>query len=121
MADLLLITSVPLGDAPLWVREKWLGLTLPLAQPKAAPLTFLTTGVLSEASRGWLPCLRALLTGKLERQSGYRVEARAAVAELAKVHPEAASWWRENAAHLFRGKHYFVFNQEAGHAVNRET
>lgn len=67
------ITAVPPGEAPLWVREHWVGLQLPLAQRKGAPISFLTSGVLS-GPKGFLSCLRSMLAGKLERQSGFVVE-----------------------------------------------
>lgn len=116
MSAHLLITAVPLGEAPLWVRERWVGLSLPLAQRKATPLSVLTTGVLS-GPKGFASCLVALVTGKLERQSGYAIEAQAAVAALAVSSPEAAEWWRENAPHLLRGKKLFVFDSGAGHVI----
>lgn len=108
------ITSVPSGEAPLWVREQWVGLKLPLAQRKAVPLTFLTSGVLS-GPRNLLSCLLALLTGKLERQSGFLVESRAAVAILASQSPEAAAWWREKTPDQLKPGRQFVFLQEDGH------
>lgn len=110
----LQITSVPSGEAPLWVREQWVGLKLPLAQRKATPLTLLTSGVLS-GPRNLLSCLLALLTGKLERQSGFLVESRVAVAILALKSPEAAAWWRENTPHQLKPGRQFVFLQEDGH------
>src|SRR5580704_4538322 len=41
----LRIIAVPPGEAPLWVREKWVGLELPVAQRQSRK--FLTSGVLS--------------------------------------------------------------------------
>lgn len=108
------ITSVPAGEAPLWVREQWVGLDLPLAQRKATPLTFLTSGVLS-GPRNFLSFLFALFTGKLERQSGYLVESQAAVAILALKNPDAAAWWRENAPHQLKPNRHFVFQQGVGY------
>lgn len=122
MALHLHITSVPAGEAPLWVREQWVGLALPLAQRRATPLVFLTSGVLSGPT-GFLSCLLALLTGKLERQSGYLVESRVAVAILALKNPEAAAWWQENAPRQLKPKRLFVFQQGVGHvnAPSEET
>jgi hypothetical protein len=116
MAAHLLITSVPPGQAPLWVREHWVGLILPLAQRQEAPVSLLTSGVVS-GPKGLLSCLTAFVTGKLERQSGFVVETGAAVAVLELKHPEAAAWWRTNATHLFRGKRYFVFQEGTGRIV----
>ena len=114
------ITSVPAGEAPLWVREQWVGLTLPLAQHKAVPLAFMTSGVLS-GPRNFLSRLMALFAGKLERQSGFLVEARVAVAILALRSPEAAAWWQENAPHHLQPKRCFVFQQGVGHVSEIES
>ena len=61
------ITATPPGEAPLWVREKWVGLVLPLAPGGSAPGTYLTSGVLS-GPQTRLALLIALITKKLERQ-----------------------------------------------------
>src|SRR5882762_1057950 len=110
------ITSVPPGEAPLWVRERWVGLSLPLAQGRAAPLSFLTSGVLS-GPKGWLALIASLLTGKFQVKRGFKVETNAALAVLAASHPDAAAWWRQNAPHLFQGKRYFVFHENAGEVL----
>lgn len=120
MTSMLQITQVPPGEAPLWVREQWIGLVLPLAQRRQSPLAFLTSGVLSGPKTG-LSRLAALLTGRLERQSGYRVDAQAAVSILAGRSPEAAAWWRENAPHALRPGRYFVFHRDAGRVVARTS
>src|SRR5437660_9122721 len=49
-ASHLRITSVPPGEAPLWVREKWVGLSLPLAQRKAQARSLFTSEASSPAS-----------------------------------------------------------------------
>jgi hypothetical protein len=116
MASHLRITSVPAGEAPLWVREQWVGLVLPLAQQKSTPLTFLTSGVVS-GPRTFLSFLLALFSGKLERRSGFRVETQAAVAVLETRSPEAAAWWRETVPHQLQPKRYFVFESEAGNVI----
>ncbi len=41
------IVFPPAGEAPLWVREKWIGLRLPVASPEAKPVCALTAGVLT--------------------------------------------------------------------------
>ena len=113
-ASHLRITAVPPGEAPLWVREKWVGLSLPIAQRQAKARSLLTSGVLS-GPRGFFSSIGALVAGKLERRSGFLVEAQAAIAVLAESSPEAAAWWQENTPHLLRPKRYFVFPQGVGH------
>jgi len=110
----LKITTVPRGEAPLWVREKWVGVALPLAQRSAAPGAYSGFGVLSGPRNLW-SSLYAMLSGNYEKHRGYVVEASTAVALLAQVSPEAASWWRENTPHLLRPGLMFVFDQDAGY------
>jgi len=110
------IVSAPPGEAPLWVREHWVGLLLPLAQRKDAPISLLTSGVLS-GPKGFFSSLLSVLTGKSERQSGFVVEVRLAMDALEASSPEAAKWWREHTPHLLRGKQYFVFHESVGRVV----
>ena len=112
----LYVTFIPEGEAPLWVREKWVGLSLPVTQRKAAPRSLLGAGVLS-GPQNFMSCLVALISGKLIRQSGFVVEAQAAITLLAVSSPEAAAWWRENTPHLLRGTKYLLFDQSVGHIV----
>jgi len=48
----------------------------------------------------------------LERRSGYAVSVVEAIAALEAANPEAARWWRENAAHLVKPGRAFVFSAE---------
>jgi hypothetical protein len=104
------IIAVPPGEAPLWVREKWVGLDLPVARYSGRG-KFITMGVLSlpgSVLAQWL----AVFRGRAERIAGYAVEALPAVEILACAHPEAAAWWRENTPHLIAPKRYLVFHEE---------
>jgi hypothetical protein len=121
MAGHIRIVRVPPGEAPLWVRERWVGLRLPLLQRTAAPRSYLTTGVVTGPKTLW-SSLVAILRGATERIDGYAVSVTAAVEELARHSPEAASWWRTEAPHMFRRGKYFVFHAEAAEvATERET
>ena len=113
MAGRLTITAVPPGEAPQWVREAWVGLSLPLAQPPGARTYALTSGVVS-GPKTWLARVRALVTGQLSPKAGYRVEVPAAIAVLAERHPRAAAWWRENTPHLVQPRKYFIFPDGVG-------
>ena len=104
------IVAVPPGEAPLWVRQKWVGLELPVMR-YAAHRKFLAFGVLS-IPRSWPAQWAGILRGQAERVAGYAVEAAPAVGILAKVSPEAAAWWRENTPHLIAPKRYLVFHEE---------
>jgi hypothetical protein len=49
MAGIVRITSVPPGEAPPWVREKWVGLELPTIAPPRARV-YSTVGTVSGPS-----------------------------------------------------------------------
>jgi hypothetical protein len=79
------IIAVPPGEAPLWVREKWVGLELP-AVGYSAPRGFFAYGVLS-SPRSMLAQWWGVIRGRAERISGYAVEAIPAVDILATSRP----------------------------------
>jgi hypothetical protein len=99
----------PDGEAPEWVREAWVGLTLPTACPHKHVLR--TVGVLSVAPRFWAH-VWAFLRGRAIRVEGYTVNAKEAVDLLSGCNPPAARWWRDNLPHLLRGRSVFVFEAE---------
>ena len=111
------IVRTPPGEAPLWVREKWVGLELPLASDDYRPRHAYTSGVLSGPSNR-LIALARLLLGRLPYQSGYAVEAVTAVAILANVAPDAASWWRQNVPRSQRAGRKFMFHSSVCEIVN---
>src|SRR5262245_2514264 len=111
MAARLRIVGVPPGEAPLWVREKWVGLHLPLLQRRSEAVSYRTFGVLS-GPKTLFTALVALVTGKLGRESGYAVSVQAAIEVLAKHSPEAAAWWRKNTPHMIRPTRFFVFGAD---------
>ncbi len=102
------IVSTPAGEAPLWVREKWIGLELPLADKGGRPQRPLTSGVLTGPRYKFLGLLWFIL-GKLQRQSGYAVYVKDALESLEKTSPEAAAWWRANAPRLQGRDRKFLF------------
>ena len=106
------IVSVPPGEAPLWVREKWVGLQLPLADGDHGPRQTWTSGVLS-GPRNRLIALWWAWRGRLTRKSGYAVDAIAAVDILERTAPEAAAWWRQNVPRLQRRNRKFLFAPSA--------
>ena len=111
------IVRTPPGEAPLWVREKWVGLELPLASDDYRPRHAYTSGVLSGPSNRLIALVR-LLRGRLPYQSGYAVEALTAVAILANVAPDAASWWRQNVPRSQRAGRKFMFHSSVCEIVN---
>lgn len=111
------IVSIPPGEAPLWVRERWVGLELPLADGDRGPRQTYTSGVLS-GPRNRLIALWWALRGRLKRQAGYAVDAIEAVRILEATAPDAASWWRQNVPRLQRRKRKFLFHKSACQMVN---
>jgi hypothetical protein len=110
VASYIRIVRTPLGEAPLWVREKWVGLELPLEED--TPITIMGFGVLSAPEiRNQIDYLMARATGKIVRMTGYVVSVDAALAILAEKSSEAATWWRENTPHML-GQN-FIFDEPA--------
>ena len=101
------IVRRPIGPAPAWVKDAWIGMSLPLAVAD------------EQATRGYamltLPRTRlghlwAVLRGKSIRMNGYYVNAALAVELLDTIRPDAAKWWRDNAADLLDGINLFIFD-----------
>jgi hypothetical protein len=116
-AQAVRIVRAPIGEAPAWVREAWVGLTLPLA-PGRSEGRWRTIGVLS-GPRSWLGGLWALLSGRAQAVEGFGVDAATAVDRLAAHDPEAAEWWRREAGHMLRRGQIFIFDREACDPVVR--
>jgi hypothetical protein len=103
------IISTPPGDAPLWVREKWVGLELPIVGEGC--IQSLSFSVLIKSSL--LRDLWTIISGRSEKVLGYQVEAKRAVVILAASSPDAAEWWEKNTPSLLRSGRLFVFHAEA--------
>lgn len=107
---LIKITQRPAGEAPEWVRDAWIGLSLPTKQPFVRNLP--NFGVLSGPTNSIIQ-IRDVLLGRARRTSGYIVSAKIAVDLLAQTQPAAAQWWRDNAPKLLSGKRDFLFDIDA--------
>jgi hypothetical protein len=115
----LTITSTPTGEAPLWVREKWIGIELPVAQRRPEAKTVRVSGVLT-GPKGWVARLVSRFRGEPnQRQTGYIVNTLTAFERLARHSPEALAWWRVNTPHLFAPGRHFMFESTVG--VVRES
>jgi hypothetical protein len=101
------ITSRPLGEAPEWVRDQWIGLILPTSDH--APTTIKGYGVLS-GPRSILDDILRQLLGRTERYEGYIVDTAEAIAVLEARSPEAAAWWRANTPHLLKRGRRLLFD-----------
>lgn len=103
------ITNVPPGEAPLAIRQAWVGLELPLL--RKGPGRYLAAGILS-GPRSVGERLKYLLAFRYRIQSGYIVPTLPAIEVLERSNPSAARWWRENAPHAVRARRYMLFSTE---------
>ena len=104
------IISTPPGEAPEHIRSAWIGLVLPTVV--SGPRLIETIGVLSRPESPFGMVLARLL-GRVRRSRGFIVEANKAIAILEEQTPEAAEWWRQNAAHLIQPGRCLLFHSEA--------
>ncbi len=104
------INKRPIGEAPEWVRDAWIGLSLPMVEHRER--NWPTLGVLT-GPHSVLKQLWAFGLGRTKRIPGYLVDAKTAVDLLESANPAAAEWWRCNAPRLLDGKRRFVFDGEA--------
>jgi len=104
------IVARPIGEAPEWVRDAWIGLEIPLLCPGSR--TVESVGVLSDQYSFLRRCVQWLL-GRSTKISGYIVNAGTAV-DLLEAHcPQAAEWWRANTPHYLIGGRAFIFDAPA--------
>lgn len=104
------IVRRPIGEAPEWVRDAWIGLSLPLANKRQR--SWRGVGVLSGPHKA-LPQFWTVITGKSLSVNGYAVNAKSAVNILAERNAKAAAWWTEHTPVLLDGKRNFVFDTDA--------
>jgi hypothetical protein len=98
------------------VRQQWVGLVLLLAR-YLGPQTYLGFGVLSGPAT-WLGQMWGIVLGRVERVTGYAVEGSRAVDILQASSPEAAAWWRENAAEHVAPQRYLIFHEHVCQIVD---
>ena len=104
------IVQRPEGEAPAWVRDAWIGVTLPLCRIQVQRLAGF--GVLT-GPRSYLGELWAIFRKRAPMVDGYVVPSRTAVETLGEANPDAAEWWRKNAPHVLKVEHHFVFDAPA--------
>ena len=105
------IVATPPGQAPLWVREKWVGLELPLAPGTERHGHFLSSGVL-DGSPTFLGFLGRLFRGRVSVSKGFAVEIGSAITILENKHPDAANWWKANTPDAIRAGRKLLFQTE---------
>jgi hypothetical protein len=112
------IIATPPGEAPLAIREAWIGTQLPLADRDGRPRTLRTNGVLT-GPKTFLSAVATLLLGRTNKVIGFRVHAPAAIEALALKDPNAARWWREHAPQFLKPNRLFVFAAEVCELVDQ--
>jgi hypothetical protein len=90
------VKRAPIGEAPLEIRQAWIGVTLPTLE-SGFPQTTTGYGVLTKS-----PCVI----------HGYKVNGRLAVETLARTNPAAAQWWRNNDPQVLEDGRYLIFPVE---------
>lgn len=106
------IIAPPPGEAPLEIRQAWVGMLLPVPPGRAGrPRSWRVFGVLTGPRNWWKELIR-ILKGESRNEPGYAVNAREAVTLLEAKDPAAAAWWRSNTPHVMTGSRYFVFAAE---------
>ena len=112
------IIKAPIGEAPLWVREAWIGCELPLSDPRKR--TIETVGVLSLPGSffGWMA---ARWKRRIVTETGYLVDAALAVERLSSLRPDAADWWRINCRWLGDKGRRFLFDDPACEPIQMPT
>jgi hypothetical protein len=104
------VISRPDGEAPEWVRNAWIGLSLPLVVDRQR--TWRGLGVLTGPTNILLQRW-ALMRGRGVALTGYLVNAKVAVDLLETSSPQAAAWWRANTPKLLDKGRCFVFQATA--------
>jgi len=109
---LVRIIAVPKGEAPDWVREKWVGLELPTFEQIRGPHTLTGWGVVTGPPPTSLEQFDAGYRGRLQVMSGFCVKTTDAIAILNSASPEAAAWWRENFLRSGAFNDFLMFEKE---------
>jgi hypothetical protein len=106
----LRVVCVPNGEAPLWVREKWVGLDFPNSITSQKVVNIYIAGVLTKP-RNILSAIIGYLLKKYDKKNVYLVNAIQAVSILSKASNDAANWWKENTPYLLKDNSVLCFEE----------
>ena len=100
----------PLGDAPEWVRDAWIGMRLPTVQSTESSweVVSVLTGPLPALSQWW-----DAIRGRVNHMTGYAVRVDVAVGLLAEKDAAAAHWWEKNTPGMIERGDTFIFDSAA--------
>ena len=108
------IGSTPQGEAPIAIRQAWIGLTLPLLEtaPSEAETMIVEIGFRNPA--GLLSLLKQRLGFKPPTTiwQAYTVQAASALRLLESHSPDAARWWQRNTPWLFEPAQILAFDAD---------
>jgi hypothetical protein len=114
MAIQIKIVAAPQGPNPLWVREAWIGLYLPVLEGHHQPQRYFVlpdrAGYQAVGWKGYVFSLLCWLTGQMRVTEGYPVPSARAIEILAISRADAALWWKENAPTMLRAGMVFIFD-----------
>ena len=96
------IVGLPPGEAPIDIRQAWIGLELPLADGKSqTQRSVRELGVLT-GPKSLLGFLAADIFRLGARTENFVVRAEKVFEILEDANPEAAGWWKENTPNLYK-------------------
>ncbi len=99
----VVITRVPNGDIPLWVRTAWVGLVLPFVSYVGYVDFGIDHGLLTSEEMSF-------------NRRGYSVPQIQAINILERENERASKWWKDQGLPL--SGMYFGFNEEEAEVVN---
>ena len=106
------IVGLPPGEAPIDIRQAWIGLELPLADGKyQKQRSVRELGVLT-GPKSLLGFLAAEIFRLGARTENFVVRAEKAFEILEDANPEAAGWWKENTPHLYKPCGLLAFSSD---------
>ena len=101
------VVRMPLGDAPEWVREAWVGLSLPITGVGPRRWRAITA---AGGPATIMDYVRARLTGRTTVIVGYEVNGKIAIERLGGLNAAAAAWWLEQSPAWAAGTVSFLFD-----------
>jgi len=110
----LRIIATPLGDAPQWVREAWVGVVIPLLDDVTTAQDIPVISVYDTVQHSAMPPQSGSTDVPHATWRGYTVLAIDAFEALQVLRPDAAEWWFDNLPHLLQPDQHFVFDERCG-------
>ena len=114
----IIVLRCPIGDAPPWVEQAWIGMRLPVVeqQRRPGPAFGLFPKTDSLAVR-----LRRFVFALIFGVTGYVVDAKVAVLLMEGVDPPAAEWLRANWSEWLDAEHGLFFDRESCRSISSDA